>query len=134
MQKATRPIWTTSRRERLANFVARRRGKAIVFCGVLVFTLSSAAYSLEHSTASGSGDQIISHDKISEFVAYAKQENPRASRAIEHASVSDILPDSGIVYYAIPLHFGHPFLRWTRVGSQIVIVDRSTGAVLQVVD
>ena len=121
-------------RGRPVDGIKRIRAKSIAICGVLALTLSSAAYSLDHSKPASPDDPIIPADKKLEFLLYAKHEHPRLSTIPERVEVGDTLPNSGVVYYAIPLHYGHPFLRWTQICRYTLVVDRSTSEVLQVLN
>ena len=53
---------------------------------------------------------------------------------LKRMSVGDILPESGVRYYDIPLRYGAPFYRCVVIGDRVAIVDPSTGGVIQVID
>lgn len=58
------------------------------------------------------------------------QSDPR----LERVSVGDLLPELSARYYEIPLRYGAPFYRCAVIGEEAVIVDPSTGRVIQVLD
>jgi hypothetical protein len=77
---------------------------------------------------------VIPAAVASDFLAYAARQHPRDAALVKGASVGDILPPSGITYYAIPLTYGFPFDRFASVGGHIMIVDRGSREVVQVFD
>jgi hypothetical protein len=78
------------------------------------------------------GDIVISADEQAAFLAYVKRQYMRPASSIDHASVGDVLPGSGVTYYTLPLRYGHPFYRCVSIGAQIAIVDRTSGVVVQI--
>jgi hypothetical protein len=48
--------------------------------------------------------------------------------------VGDVLPDSGLLYYDIPLSYGLGLFRFTIVDGETVIVDPTTSRAVGVID
>ena len=81
----------------------------------------------------GPGDVIAGFQKPT-FLAYVKLRHIRSDQKVKQVSVGDNLPDWGVRYYGIPLRYGYPFYRFAVIGEEVVIVDPSTGRVVQVID
>jgi hypothetical protein len=102
---------------------------------ILIVLIVGGGYAVEIAKADHSdrsGDAVITADEKAAFLTYIKRQNMRPASSIDHASIGDVLPDFGITYYALPLRYGHPFYRCVSIGAQIVIVDRSSGVVVQI--
>jgi hypothetical protein len=115
----------------------RRRRSASTYAVVVVLAATLAGYAMETAEAdrTGSGKAaIISEDQKPAFLAYLKRQNMQPSLPINRVSVGDRVPDFGIIYYVLPLSYGRPFYRCAAVGTQIVIVDRFSGVVVQILD
>ena len=109
-------------------------------------TVLSASYAFDatsrfRETRSGAEDagDVISASQKPEFLAYVKrrqtQSDPQlANPGLKRVSVGDVLPDSSVRYYGIPLRYGAPFYRFVVIGEEAVIVDPSTGRIIQVID
>ena len=50
---------------------------------------------------------------------------------LKRVSVGDILSDSGVKYYGIPLRYGAPFYRCAVIADEVVIVEPSTDRVIE---
>jgi hypothetical protein len=84
-------------------------------------------------SSSGGAEVVIAVDQKPTFLAYVKRHQMR-SRLVDRVAVGDILPDSGVTYYDIPLHYGAPFYRCAVIGEEVVIADPRSGRVVQVLD
>jgi len=107
-------------------------------CAVTVLGASYAVDAMsrfrdERSGHEGPGDVIAGFQKPT-FLAYVKLRHIQSDQQVKQVSVGDILPDSGVRYYGIPLRYGYPFYRFAVIGEEVVIVDPSTGRVIQVID
>jgi hypothetical protein len=114
---------------------AKRRSSPASTYLTLIVLIVGGGYAVEIAKADHSdhsGDVVISADEKAAFLAYVKRQNMRPASSIDHASVGDVLPGFGVTYYALPLRYGHPFYRCVSIGAQIVIVDRSSGVVIQI--
>ncbi len=85
------------------------------------------------SGGSDGGEIVITVDQKPAFLAYVRRHQMHSDLLVKHVSVGDILPDSGLIYYDIPLPYGAPFYRCVVIGEQVVIADPNTGRVIQVV-
>lgn len=102
---------------------------------VPIATLAGYAMETAEADRTGSGKAaVISEDQKPTFLAYVKRQNMQPSQSINRVSVGDKIPDFGITYYVLPLSYGRPFYRCAAIGTQIVIVDRFSGVVVQVLD
>jgi hypothetical protein len=112
-----------------------RRYCSTYFVLVVLIGMLGAGYSLETANADRADSySVISEQQKPAFLAYAKRQNIRQSPSTDRVSVGDTLPGFGVTYYALPLRYGHPFYRYAAVEKQIVIVDRFSGVVVQVLD
>jgi hypothetical protein len=115
-----------------------RHGRSASTYAVLaVLIAASAGYAMETAEAnhtSSSKAAVISEDQKPAFLATMKRQNMQPSQSINRVSVGDRVPDFGITYYMLPLSYGRPFYRCAAVGGQIVIIDRFSGLVVQVLD
>jgi hypothetical protein len=113
----------------------QRRFSSIYFVLVVLIAAPCAGYAMETADVDRADSyRVISAEQKPTFVAYAKRQNMRPSSSIDRVSVGDTLPDFGVTYYVLPLIYGHPFYRCAAVGRQMVIVDRFSGVVVQVLD
>ena len=81
---------------------------------------------------SSGAEVVVTVDQKSAFLAYVKRQQMHSDLLIKQVSAGDILPDSGIIYYHIPLRYGAPFYRCVVIGEKVVIADPSTGRIVQV--
>jgi hypothetical protein len=113
----------------------QRRGASTYV--VLLALISGVGYAMataDEYWADGRKDVVIPDEQKTEFFAYVRRRNIHPSSFTRRVAVGDRLPDFGITYYVLPILYGHPFYRYAFVGPQIVIVDRFSGAVVQVLD
>ena len=113
-------------------------------CGAVIFACVAAlgasyAQNAFSGSPNGSSDSdgaevVIIVDQKPAFLDYVKRQQMRSGPLIGRVSVGDILPDSGVRYYDIPLRYGAPFYRCVVIGDEVVIADPSTGRVVQVVN
>lgn len=80
-----------------------------------------------------SADAISAYQKP-EFLAYVRRQKVQSDPQLKRMSVGDVLPDSGVRYFEIPLRYGAPFYRCAIIRGDVVIVDPSTDRVIQVID
>jgi hypothetical protein len=95
------------------NFGSRKHGvsKAVIFA--CLAAASGASYALDVSsgfrkgeTGSKGSDVVITGDQTPAFLAYVKRQKMRPDPLFKPVSVGDVLPDSGVRYYEIPLYYG----------------------------
>jgi hypothetical protein len=114
-----------------------QRRSASTYGALIILITALVGYAIETAEAdhtdSGNG-AVISEDQKPTFLAYAKRRNMQPSLSIDRVAIGDQLPDVGITYYVLPLSYGHPFYRYASVGANIVIVDRFSGVVVQVLN
>jgi hypothetical protein len=79
-------------------------------------------------------DIVITANQKNEFLTYVKRLNIASDLRLLSVSVGDVLPDSGVRYFEIPLYYGAPFYRWATIGGKVVIVDRATRRVVEAID
>jgi hypothetical protein len=102
-------------------------------CTAVALGVVYAQDALSGSRGADDGEVVISVDQKPAFLAYVKRHHMQSGLAVKHVSVGDMLPDSGVIYYGIPLSYGAPFYRCVVIDGEIVIADPSTGRVIQVV-
>jgi hypothetical protein len=124
-----------------AGTVKRRISEAAIL-GCLAAALG-AGYALDASSAlrdrdgqSGSEGPgvFITLNERAAFLACVRRRQMQSDPQLSHVSEGDILPDSGVRYYEIPLRYGAPFYRCVVIGEEVLIVDPGTSRVVQVVD
>ena len=113
-------------------------------CGVVLFACVAAlgagyAQNALSGSPNGSSDSdgaevVIIVEQKPAFLDYVKRQQMHSGLLVKTVSVGDILPDSGVRYYDIPLRYGTPFYRCVVIGDEVVIADPSTGRVVQVVN
>ena len=117
---------------------AGRISGAVIFACVVALGASYAQNALNGSPngsrESNDREVVIIVDQKPAFLDYVKRQQMRSGLLTSRVSVGDILPDSGVRYYDIPLRYGAPFYRCVVIGDEVVIADPSTGRVVQVVD
>ena len=69
-----------------------------------------------------------------EFLAYVKRRQMQSDPRLKRVSVGDMLPELSARYYEIPLRYGAPFYRCAVIAEKVVIVDPSTGRVIEGID
>jgi hypothetical protein len=120
--------------------IARAHGrtvaKALVFAMVAAGAGASSAFdSFYHLRAGGeSPGAVLPADQRSKFLAYAMRQRPISKSLSSRFSVGDVLPDSGLLYYDIPLSYGLGLLRFTVVDGATVIVDPTTSRAVEVIE
>ena len=77
---------------------------------------------------------VIAADQKPEFLAYVRRQQAQSDPQLKRMSVGDVLPDSGVRFFGIPLGYGAPFYRYAKIGGVVVIVDPSTSRIIQVID
>jgi hypothetical protein len=100
-------------------------------CGYAQDALSG---SRDGSGRSDGAEVVVAVDQKPAFLGYVKRRQMHSDLLVKHVSVGDLLPDSGVIYYDIPLRYGAPFYRCVVIGEQVMIADPSTGRVIQVID
>jgi hypothetical protein len=102
-----------------------------------VATALGGSYALDATVAlrgyKHPGD-VITVDQRPAFLAYVRRRQMLSDLDLKHVSVGDVLSDSGVKYYEIPLSYGAPFYRCAVIADEVVIVEPSTDRVIQVVD
>jgi hypothetical protein len=122
-----------------AGTLKQRISKAVMLA--CAATVLGASYALdarsrfrdERSSFESPSDVIAAFQKPA-FLAYMKRRQMQSNPQLKHVSVGDILPDSSVRYYGIPLRYGAPLYRCAVIGEQVVIVDPRVGRVIQVID
>ena len=110
--------------------------KALLFAAVAVGASASFALDSFHhlQTVGQSPGAILPADQKSKFLAYVKGQRPLPRSLSRRVSVGDVLPDSGLLYYDIPLSYGLGLLRFTVVDGETVIVDPATSRAVDVIE
>ena len=104
-------------------------------CVAVALGASYAQNALSESRDGTSGsDVVVTVEQKPAFLAYVNRHQMHSDLFVKHVSVGDVLPESGVTYYDLPLRYGAPFYRCAVVGEKVVIADPSTGRVIQVVD
>jgi hypothetical protein len=116
-----------------------RISKGIAFACVAValgaiYAQDALSGSRDGSGRSDGAEVVVAVDQKPAFLGYVKRRQMHSDLLVKHVSVGDLLPDSGVIYYDIPLRYGAPFYRCVVIGEQVVIADPSTGRVIQVID
>jgi hypothetical protein len=122
-----------------AGTVKRRLARAAIF-GCLAAALGGS-YALDAWSALRGGRSgfegpgvVITLDERPAFLAYVRRRQMHSDPLLKRVAVGDVLPDSGVSYYEIPLRYGAPFYRCVVIGEEVVIIDPSTSRVIQVLD
>ena len=110
--------------------------KALLFAAIAVGASASFAFdSFHHLQAGGkSPAAVLPADEKPKFLAYVKRQRPISRSLASRVSVGDVLPDSGLLYYDIPLSYGLGLSRFTVVDGETVIVDPTTSRAVEVID
>jgi hypothetical protein len=98
-----------------------------------IYAQNALSGSRDRSSGSDGAEVVITVDQKPAFLAYVKRHQMHSDLLVKHVSVGDILPESGMIYYGIPLRYGVPFYRCVVLGEEVVIADPRTGRVIQVV-
>lgn len=109
------------------------KGMTLACAAVALVAIYAQNALSDGSSGSDRGEVVISVDQKPAFLTYVKRQHMQSGLLVKHVSVGDILPDSGVIYYGIPLSYGAPFYRCVVIDGEIVIADPSTGRVIQVV-
>jgi hypothetical protein len=112
----------------------RRSASTYVILLAMIFGVGYAMATADEYWADGRTEVVIPEEQKTEFFAYVRRRNIQPSSFTGRVAVGDRLPDFGVTYYVLPIRYGHPFYRYASVGPQILIVDRLSGAVVQVLD
>jgi Protein of unknown function (DUF1236) len=122
------------------NAWTERRGisKACVFVGIIA--MSGACYAFGRSDEIGNRrvrtmeESIVGASQRSVFLAYVERRKMRSSSLVKRVSVGDVLPQEGVTYYDIPLHFGAGLYRCAVIAGKAAIVDPRMGRVVEVIE
>ena len=68
-----------------------------------------------------------------QFRQYVVQQGVPSYTYSGEVAVGTTLPSSGVTYYEVPATYGVKQYRYTRVNNRVVLVDPSTGRVVQVI-
>jgi hypothetical protein len=68
-----------------------------------------------------------------QFRQYVVQQGVPSYTYSGDVTVGTTLPSSGVTYYEVPATYGVKQYRYTRVNNRVVLVDPSTGRVVQVI-
>jgi hypothetical protein len=68
-----------------------------------------------------------------QFRQYVVQQGVPSYTYSGDGTVGTTLPSSGVTYYEVPATYGVKQYRYTRVNNRVVLVDPSTGRVVQVI-
>jgi hypothetical protein len=98
-----------------------------------IYAQNALSESRDGSSVSNGAEVVVAVDQKPAFLAYVKRHRMHSDLLLKHVSVGDILPDSGVIYYDIPLRYGAPFYRCVVIGEKVVIADPTTGRVIQVI-
>jgi Protein of unknown function (DUF1236) len=79
-------------------------------------------------------DRIIGTGQRSAFLAYVERRKMRSASLAESVSTGDVLPQEGVTYYDIPLHFGAGLNRCAVIAGKPTIVDPRTRRVVEVIE
>jgi hypothetical protein len=110
--------------------------KAFLFATVVAGASASSGFDSFYPLRAGvesSGAMLPAHQR-SKFLAYVKRQRPISRSLTSRVSVGDVLPDSGLLYYDIPLSYGLGLFRFTVVDGETVIVDPRTSRAVGVID
>jgi hypothetical protein len=81
-----------------------------------IIAMSGACYALglpdeaSNRTVRAKEDSVIWTDQRPAFLAYIERRQMPSASLVERVSVGDVLPQSGVSYYDIPLYFGGAFI------------------------
>ena len=117
--------------------LCQRRGASTYAILLTLIVVSGTCYAMataDEDRPDGRAVVVISEHLKTEFLAFVRRQKIKPSSFSARVSVGDRLPEFGITYYLLPLGYGYPFYRYASVGTQIVIVDRFSGDVIQVLD
>jgi hypothetical protein len=109
--------------------------KALVVVATAVMGGSYALDSAHHLRATReTPSAVVPVDERPKLLAYVKGQRPISRSLPTRLAVGDVLPDSGLLYYDIPMSYGLWPLRFTVVDGETVIVDPATSRAVDVVD
>jgi Protein of unknown function (DUF1236) len=117
-----------------------RRGisRACVVGGIIA--ISGACYAfgpsdeISNRNVQTKEDRIIGTSQRSAFLAYVERRQMRSASLSEKVFAGDVLPQEGVTYYDIPLHFGAGLNRCAVIAGDAVIVDPRTRRVVEVIE
>jgi hypothetical protein len=85
--------------------------------------------------ATGTVGGILGVDDRPRFREYAVRERRNPYRYNQDVRVGVVLPQAGVTYYDVPAEYHvAPTYRYTYVNDHTVLVDRSTGRIVEVID
>jgi hypothetical protein len=120
-----------------ARTAIRGISKACALGGIIVISGACYAFGLSDETGDRrlqpSEDRIIGTGQRSAFLAYVARRQMRSS-FVGRVSAGDVLPQEGVTYYDIPLHFGAGLDRCVVIAGKAVIVDPWTRRVVEVIE
>jgi hypothetical protein len=109
--------------------------KALVVIATAATVGSYALDSAHHLRAVGaSSDAVVPVDERPKLLAYVKRQQPISRSLPTRLAVGDVLPDSGLIYYDIPMSYGLWPFRFTVVDGETVILDPATSRAVDVID
>ncbi len=82
----------------------------------------------------GGVDGLLGIDQRPRFRDYVGHEHHPSYRYNEAVRTGAILPGEGVAYYDVPAEYGVRTYRYAIVNDQTVLVDPSTGRIVQIVD
>ena len=120
--------------------IARTHGrtatKAFLFATIVAATSASSAFDSFHHLHAGveAPGAMLPADLRSQISDLRKAPATNLEELASRVSVGDVLPDSGLLYYDIPLSYGLGLFRFTVVDGETVIVDPRTSRAVAVID
>jgi Protein of unknown function (DUF1236) len=118
---------------------ATKRGisKACFLGGIIAMSGACYAFGISRETSTGGArtkeDRIIGTSQRSAFLAYVERRQMRSASLAGGVSAGDVLPQEGVTYYDIPLHFGAGLNRCVVIAGKAAIVDPRTRLVVEVI-
>jgi hypothetical protein len=113
----------------------RTVAKAVLFAAVVAgASASSAISSFYRLQAVGeSPNAMLAANQKPQFLTYVNRQRPISRPLPRRVSVGNVLPDSGLLHYDIPLSYGLGLFRFTVVDGETVIVDPTTSRAVEVI-
>jgi hypothetical protein len=105
-----------------------------------IIAMSGACYALglsgeaSNRTVRAKEDSVIGTNQRPAFLAYVERRQMPSASLVERVSVGDVLPQSGVTYYDIPLYFGAGLYRCAVIAGKAAIVDPRTDRVVEVIE
>ena len=104
----------------------------------ITIAAATTAFAQDPVTTQGIGGpapvRIMDGDNLSRFNAFVARENRPSVEFGQDVQVGAVLPEKGVVYYAVPAAYGARGYRYAVVNHHLVLVHPTTHEIIEILN